>query len=270
MHMLRTNHGEVELAYQVLPAAADNAPSLLLIMGIDMHSGEWGEHFLSPLSQRFRVVVFDNRGTGQSTRRVPDITAELWADDAMAVLDAAGIARAHVLGYSMGGRIAQELATRKPERVDRLLLMSSVVGGRHAVMPEPRAMAALMPSPSVDPVERRRSNLRAIAGPKFGQHFPERLEALTALGVARPTHASVLGRQLGVGATDVAARLADLTAPALVLHGDADPLVPFGNAEALRELLPQPRFVRLPGIGHLPHWEAPELVLAAIEELFGG
>lgn len=270
MSMQSVRHGDVEIAYQVREATArTEAPTLLLIMGIDLRSAHWGEHFVSALARRYRVITFDNRGTGDSTKRVESISADLWARDALAVLDAVGAERVHVVGYSMGGRIAQELAVNHPERVERMLLLSSVVGGPEAVNPYPEAMAMMVPDPEMDPQEFRRRNLLTISGPGFGDDHPGRLDELLTISSEKRTHPSIVMKQVNVLRQHVVDRLPAVEAPTCIVHGDADSLVPFGNGEALHRLMPEAGFLRLPGVGHLPTWEAPEVLIDAIEGFFG-
>lgn len=260
-------NGEVELSYRELgPNAGPTDRTLLLIMGIDLTSAHWGDAFLDGLARDRRVIVFDNRGTGASTRRVEAITAELWAQDACAVLDAAGASRVDVLGYSMGGRIAQELAVRHRDRVERLVLLSSTVGSRRSVMPEPAGMAALMPRPGVEAETLVRDKLLAIAGPGFETAHPEHLASLIEASLRKPTHGSIVEKQLGVLATNVTRELEQLDAPTLIIHGDADPLVPIGNGELLHELIPGSHMERLERIGHLPTWECTQRVVGLVNE----
>lgn len=263
--MQTTQHGDVTLAYEVRqPADRPDAESLLLIMGINMRRAHWGAHFIDALAARYRVIVFDNRGTGDSTRPVDEITADLWAGDALAVLDAAGVSSAHVLGFSMGGRIAQQLVVHHPTRVKKLILLASAVGGPGAVHPTERAQKAFIPTVGLTPEQMRREGLVAITGPDFPDRHPERLEALVALGAEKRTPMIVLQRQLGVLAEHVTDALPAIPHPTCIIHGDADPLVPYGNGEALHALLPAAEFVTLPGTGHLPSWETPEALQAAI------
>ena len=255
-------NGAIELAYELREAAArSDHPPVLAIMGIDLTRRHWNEAFVSGLASERAVVVFDNRGTGDSTREGAAISAAAWEADALAVLDAAGLDRVDLLGYSMGGLIAQRLALHQPRRVRRLLLLSSVIGGPEAINPAPHAFGRLMPERNLDPVAARRRNIHAFVGPSFLAEHAHTLEPLIESSAQTRTSVDVLLQQLAVLRDDVSARLSELNLPVRIVHGDADTLVPFGNAEALARAMPRAEFLRLDGVGHLPSWECPQRLL---------
>src|SRR3954469_23446012 len=115
-------------------------PTLLLIMGLGLSGGAWWRS-VPTLAKRFRVITYDNRGTGGSTALTYPYTTEAMADDALAVLESAGAEHAHVYGMSLGGMVAQQLALRHPKRVHGLVLGATQPGGRRAAFAEPEVMA---------------------------------------------------------------------------------------------------------------------------------
>lgn len=248
-------HGPVRLAYWDY---GTGPRTVLLVMGIQMRAAHWGAHFIAGLAERYRVLCFDNRGTGDSTKPVEEISAELWAGDAAAVLDAAKVEQAHVIGFSMGGRVAQQLVIDQPQRVAQLVLLSSVFGGPKQVVATPEALATFKPQPELSADEIRRLGLIAITGPGFAERDPEGFARLHALGARKGTPLSVLIKQIGVAQTSVTERLAQRGSRTMIVHGDSDSLVPVGNGELLREAILGARWECLPGIGHLPTWEAPQ------------
>lgn len=254
-------HGDVRIAYW---QRGRGQKTVLLIMGINMRAAHWGDHFISALADHFRVLCFDNRGTGYSTKPVEQITAELWAGDALSVLDAAGVQKAAVIGVSMGGRVAQQLMVDHAERVERAVLLSSAVGGPNAVGPMPRALVGFGPAPAGDPAEALRDSILSIVAPGFGERDPAALQHLMGIGSTKRTPLSVLGKQIDVLGTNVCARLPEVRLPTLIVHGDDDPLVPHGNGEELARLLRHATFATLPGCGHLASWEAPGPLLQAV------
>src|SRR5262245_14672506 len=136
-------HGDLRIAYEVRGLAVSRRPVLLLIQGLGLDRAGWGPA-LGRLQRRFRLVLVDNRGSGRSATSGTFSVADM-AGDALAVLDDAGIGSAHVLGASLGGMIAQELAVRHPERVARLILACTTPGWPFAYpmpLPSVRLIAA--------------------------------------------------------------------------------------------------------------------------------
>jgi pimeloyl-ACP methyl ester carboxylesterase len=259
-------NGDVRIAYW----ERGQGPSLLLIMGVNMRAAHWGEQFLSALAERYHVVCFDNRGTGDSTKSVDDIRAESWASDGLAVLDSVGVQRAHVLGFSMGGYIAQWIAVHAPDRVDRLVLLASAVGGKRATAATPEGMAALVAPSGKTADEARANSLKVTSAPGFADRHPDRLAKLVELGGTKRTPAKVLHKQVRVGGNGLYEELAELAMPTAIVSGDSDVLVPLGNGKTLHGLIPGASLSVLERCGHLPTWEAPEQVLKIVCSFLGG
>lgn len=255
-------HGDVELAYW---ERGDGPDTVLLIMGIVMRAAFWRPAFIDALAREHRVICFDNRGTGASTREISDITPALWAGDALAVLDAVGTQRASVLGYSMGGRVAQELIVEHPERVEKAVMLASAVGGPQGVMPKPRALAAFGPPNGRSAEELRWAGMEAIAGTGFAERDPAAAAEYVALGATQPTAVDVITKQVAVATTDVTERLATSTTPLMVVHGDDDPLVPVENGQLIQRARPDAPMVTLPGCGHCVQFEATQPLLDAVQ-----
>jgi 3-oxoadipate enol-lactonase len=236
----------------------DGPETLLLIMGLGGHATEWGTDFPADLARRFRVVRMDNRGIAQSEALSAPFTLEDMARDAVAVLDALGVERAHVAGTSMGGMIAQTVALDHAPRVSRLVLMSTSHGGQDAVPPWEAALALFSPIPGETLAEQRRRSLGVITGPGFAQQNPALIEHLVEQRVRIPTSGRTFMTQLdAILKSDRSARVAKITSPTLVIHGDQDSLVPVGNGQLLAAKIPSARLALLPGCGHLPHLERP-------------
>ena len=218
----------------------------------------WGwEPVVEPLARSFDVILFDNRGIGESDAPPGPYTTLELAEDAVQVLDEAGVARAHVVGSSLGGMIAQELALARPERVERLVLSGTTPGGPKA-FPMPQRTVDLMLA---------RATLReyvenALEPHAAGARRPDRRApradgaALRALGGAGAAGA-------GFDAYD---RLGEIAAPTLVQHGDGDVVVDPRNAELLAARIPDVRVSMYPGCGHLHMWQEPERFVRELEE----
>lgn len=246
---------------------------LLLIAGLGYDRWMW--HRMVPgLAKQFRVITFDNRGTGGSDKPFGPYTAELLARDTVGLLDALGIDRAHILGHSMGGFIAQALALASPERVDRLILSATNFGGPRHIPILPEAMAVLTDITG-DPIERLRRGILVSCAPGFAERHPELVEAWVAYRLAHPIDPTAYQAQLAIGlsllpeAAAFESRLAAVTCPTLILFGEDDRVVPPGNAELLRDRLPNARITLLPGAGHFYPIETPAAANEAIARFLG-
>ena len=259
--------GEIELAYQV---RGQGDAIVLLIMGLGGRSADWGEPFPKALAEDRRVIVFDNRGTGRSSKpRGPYSIAEM-ARDAIAVLDAVGAPRADVIGFSMGGMIAQHLALDHAARVDRMVLLATHCGGRNATPPMDVAMAAMMPPlPGASIPELIASRVRAITAPGFAEREPALVEEIVAIALGLPTPSACFMAQLqAVIDDDRFPRLDAIRTPTLVVHGDRDSLVPHPNGVTLHARIAGSSLVTLEGCGHLVSWEKPRELTDVVRAFF--
>ncbi len=169
----------------------------------------------------------------------------------------------------MGGMIAQLVALRHPARVDRLVLIATHAGGATVTMPTPAAMAALTGDPTRPPADMVRDAMTTITAPGFATRHPEAIDAIVANAVAQPTPPASFIRQMqAIMESDRTARLTDIRAPTLVVHGTDDPLVPYPNGELLAREIPGARLVTLPGCGHMPMWECPTELVRTLSSFF--
>jgi pimeloyl-ACP methyl ester carboxylesterase len=240
---------------------------LLLLPGMATHSLHWGDAFLGALGEGAQLVLLDHRGTGRSARdRAPFTVVDL-AEDAAGALAALGIAQADVLGFSLGGMVAQELALRAPERVRRLVLVGTTPGGPGARGVAEETLAPLLAAMRAHDGE---GALRAgweanVAGPVAGD--PEAYARWVQVNVARPFALATLRGQLAAARGHATAeRLVALARPTLVVHGTADRVVPPADAELLARELPYARLELIDGAGHLVFWEAPARVAQLVGE----
>jgi len=255
------------------------ARPLLLVMGLGLQMIAWDDDFCRALAARgFYVVRFDNRDVGLSTnfdawgdpnplavfdelRKKRPVTPPYrlsdMADDAAGLLDVLGIRAAHVVGVSMGGMIAQELAIRHPERVLTLTSIMSTTGALDVRGPSYETIASLLapfPPDRHGFIERSVALAHTLHGPGFP--FEEaRVRAYAARSFDRASHHPMAGgvrRQLIAIwlSGDRTPALAQLSLPALVMHGDADPLVPVDGGRATARAIPGARLEIIPGMGH--------------------
>lgn len=239
-----------------------SGPPLLLIMGLGYSSAMWFR--VRPLlAERARVLIFDNRGVGKSDVPEPPYSIPAMASDAIAVLDAAGIESAHVVGVSMGGTIAQELALTFPDRVRSLVLACAACGGPNAVVAEPEVLEALAARAAMTPEEGVRVMIPFIYDPATPE---ERIEEDIEVRLRHyPTPQGYVGQLQAVLGYETYQRLGDIDVPTLVIHGRSDRLVPHGNGEDLARRIRGARFVSLPDASHIFFTDQPAAAHAAIE-----
>ena len=222
---------------------------LLLIMGLGA-TLEWWQRLIPVLSAKFRTIVYDNRGVGRSDVPSGPYAIPRMAEDAVAVLDAAGIETAHVFGASMGGMIAQELALHHPSRVRSLILGCTACGGTHVVPASKEVGAALGARSSMT----REQAMWQMAPYIFDASTPrERVAEDIAVRLgARVTNDGYFAQLAGIrawsGSHD---RLAGLEMPVLVIHGETDQLVPPENGRIVAAAIPGSRLVMIPHASHI-------------------
>lgn len=237
---------------------------LVLIHGLGYARWGW-EPVLPGLAETFEVLLFDNRGIGASDAPPGPYTVADMAADAIGVLDAAGVERAHVVGTSLGGMVAQELALTNPERVDRLVLACTTPGGPRAYpMPQP-TVSLIAEAPTLEPVVALRRFVENALAPASVAERPELVERILAHRFATAQDLAAWAAQAAAGATFGAyERLDGLRAPTLVQHGSEDVVVDPRNADLLVRLVPHAQLAEFPGTGHLFFWEQPERFVASV------
>jgi pimeloyl-ACP methyl ester carboxylesterase len=238
---------------------------VLLIQGMSGSHVAWGDAFLAGLGEDLDLVAYDHRGVGDSTPQTDPFTIAQLADDAAGVLDALGWESAHVLGISMGGMVAQELALRHPERIRTLTLGCTYPGGAEARLADPALIqelaGALM---SGDRELALRTGFKANLSAAFvadEAHFEPFHAMATAVPVAVPV---IMLQMQAVMGHDASGRLASIAAPTLVVHGTEDRMLPVANGELIAQLVPDARLELLEGVGHMFWWEQPERSAALV------
>jgi 3-oxoadipate enol-lactonase len=255
--------GDIELDYE---RSGSGAP-LLAIMGMSGTALHWGEPFLKALRKSFEVITYDHRGVGRSTRLDGSVTIAEMAADAAGLLRALELDSAHVLGISMGGMIAQELALEHPEAVRTLTLGCTYCGGEGAGLTAPEVMQRL--TEAMLSGDRQRAlrvgweiNVSAALAADAATY--ERFLAVAEqYAVAVPV---VMAQAQACMAHDTHARLSALTMPTLVIHGTDDEMLPVSNGRLIASLIPGARLEILEGAGHLFFWEQPERSAELIAE----
>ena len=241
-----------EIAWQ----ATGSGPAVLLIMGLAYPAAAWHRQ-VPVLAERHRVITVDNRGAGD-TGDVPGApyTVELMAQDCLAVLDAAGEEQAHVVGISMGGLMAQEIALTHPERVLSLTLLATHPGIAHGVW-EPEVLAFLQSRATMTAEESREASIPFNYAAGTSRATIEQDWEVRAAGTAGPVGYAAQG---GTALWSGFERLPELAVRTLVLHGDGDRLVAPANGEKIAAAIPDAKLVIVPGANHVLTTDQPALL----------
>jgi len=245
-----TEIGKIKIYHEL---HGDGHP-MVLLNGWGGSSEAWSRDMIEMLSRRNRVLILDNRGTGWSDRPDGGFTMETMAGDVVGLMEALGIPEAHVLGFSMGGILAQVFALVYPERVASLILCGTTFGGPHSVPVGEEAQRDLAvianPPPGMPPEEPMKLLFNLLYTPGYVEENRERL-IKEEKSWSNPTPPETLAKQsVAIAMVDNYERLDEIVAPTLVLTGDRDILVPPENSEILAKIIPRAQFHILPGAGH--------------------
>jgi pimeloyl-ACP methyl ester carboxylesterase len=243
------------LAYEEVGPEAP-AATVLLLCGIGSKRQGYYKQ-LPVLGARLRTLALDYRDVGDSDPSPGPYSIADVAEDVHELMGALGIARAALVGISMGGFVALELALAHPEAVDRLVLCVTSAGGPTHVATSPAVMRLLMPDDAEEETgEGARRVCAAVAAPGWAERHPDEIEAFVEIARHRPLSRDAYLRQLAAcRAHDVSDRLDRIAAPTLVLHGDVDPLVPLANGVHLAERIGGARLKVYADTGHIPEVE---------------
>jgi pimeloyl-ACP methyl ester carboxylesterase len=208
---------------------------------------------IAPLAERFRVVVFDPRGSGRSDVPADGYAMQVFVDDCVAVLQEAGAESAHVVAASFGGMVAQNLALTYPERVRQLVLICTTPGGAHHVLPPAEQLAVFLAAGDIaDPVAAVRSTYPLHYSDAYvADHDSEIVERSLANAHLRSTPEGRMGQLVAVNQHDTLERLANLRMATLVLHGEDDGIVPVANGRNIAARIPNARIKVYPDARHI-------------------
>jgi pimeloyl-ACP methyl ester carboxylesterase len=253
----------IKIAYRVQGAG----PPLVLVMGYRLNSAAWPAAFVETLARQFTVITPDNRGTGLSDKPVHGYAIANMARDIHGLLEELEIPRVHMLGYSMGGGIAQEFVRQFPERVHSLMLCATMCGGARATYAKPSVTRVMREIDGMSPERIARRISQVTYAPAYLERHRALAEDQTRREIAFPTplHAADLQFQ-AFAEFDGSTALAEIACPTLVLTGDLDELIPPQNSAMIASIIPNARLVVVPGGGHRVIWEAPDECIDVITE----
>jgi len=257
----------VSIAYRV----RGSGPPLVLIMGYRLSSLAWPLDFIEKLAERFTVVTFDNRGTGESDKPTTGYEISNMARDVCGLVDHLEIPRANILGYSMGGAIAQEFVRQFPDRVLGLVLCATMCGGPRATYASSSVVRVMREHDGLTPEQIARRNWTVTYSPDYLERHQELAEDQMRREIAAPTplHAADLQFQ-AFAEFDCSRALPGIHAPTLVLTGDLDQLVSPQNSKFMASLIPGARLIVIPDCGHRMMWEATDECVGSVTEFLAG
>lgn len=253
------------IAYRV----QGEGPPLVLIMGYRLNSTAWPDKFVETLARDFTVITLDNRGTGRSDKPVKGYAIANMACDVAALLDAIDVDDIYLLGYSMGGAIAQEFVRQFPERVRGLVLCATMCGGPRATYADASVVRVMRDLDGLSPEQIARRIWQVTYAPGYLQKHHAAAEDQMRRETALPTplHAADLQFQ-AFAEFDGARALAQIRCPTLVLTGDLDQLIRPQNSEMMAKLIPGAKLVVISGGGHRVLWEAVDDCIDLITDFF--
>jgi 3-oxoadipate enol-lactonase len=247
--------GEIEFSYE----RAGSGPPLLMIMGMSGTFDHWNAAFLDELRRDFETIVYDHRGVGSSTRLDGPVTIAQLAEDAAGLLAALELDSAHVLGISMGGMVAQELALAHPERIRALALGCTYCGGEGSALTSEAVMRKLAEGMSSGDRERAiRAAWEVNVSPELAAD-DEAYARFKEIGLRRAVSVEVIMEQMrAITSHDTSTRLSEIALPTLVIHGTLDQMLPVQNGRMIAGLIPDSHLEIFEGVGHLFFWEQSE------------
>jgi pimeloyl-ACP methyl ester carboxylesterase len=253
--------GDINIACRVL----GQGDPIVLIMGYGSTMDMWDPLFLNDLSSKYKVIIFDNRGMGNTTAPPGNFSIAQFANDTAGLIAALDIEKAHILGWSMGSFVAQELAIRYPERVNKIILYAGDCGGKESVMPSPQVLKDL--TNTSGSAEERGMRLFNLLFPKdwlseqppFYKWFPIPKETSSPENIERQSQAI----EAWPGACD---RLGSIKSPALVVTGTEDVLTPPENAFILAKRINASWLVQFEGAGHGLMYQYPDRLAKIVED----
>jgi pimeloyl-ACP methyl ester carboxylesterase len=259
--------GEIEMYYEEHGAGEP----LLLIMGLGGDSRAW--MFQVPdFSQHYRTIVFDNRGVGRTSKPAGPYTIAAMADDTAGLMNAIGLHRAHVVGVSMGGMIAQELALRHPAKVRSLVLGCTYPEPDAGVEQQRQSAVAQLPGSigadgnitidlaAIDPLMFFQTLIPSVFNPEFIMtELPKLMQIFSGALEYGFSLEALLGQVHAVSTHKATDRLHQIRVPTMVITGDSDRLIPPGNSDILARAIPNAKLVKIEGGSHGFNFETPQV-----------
>ncbi len=230
---------------------------LLMILGLQANIDWWGKSLLKKIANNYRVIVFDNRGTGRSDNSDYDYIVNTLVDDTIGLMDILNIDKANIFGHSMGGMISQQLTLNYAERVNKLVLCSSHCGQSKLIPSSSKVKQILdQPQEKLSPEDIARNMLSIFYTEDFMKKNPKFVELAIQNMRKIQTSIKIYNRQIkAIETFDVCEKLKNVKVPTLIMHGIKDILVPAQNGKILMELIPGAKLILFKNSAHVPYVE---------------
>ena len=239
-------------------------PPLLMILGLGANITWWGKYFIKGLADHFKVIMFDNRGTGQSSNPKSQYSVRTLADDAYSLLKALNIEKTFVFGHSMGGGIAQELIIQY-SGISKLILCNSTCGGSKSILASPEVLQIVnKPRSGRAPTEVAKESLKIFYSPEFIKNHSKLIDyAVQNMAKSQMIPRNYEWQTNAIKSFKTCDRLKNIKIPTLIMQGAKDVLVPPQNARILVDLIPNANIKMFLESAHAPYVEEPDSVIKA-------
>lgn len=240
---------------------------LVMIMGLGGSLEWWEPSMIEELSNQYRTIIFDNRGIGQTDKPEMKYSIKIFAADTVGLMSKLEIERAHVLGISMGGMIAQEVALSYPERVEKLVLCSTFASMTWPIRLLARLFKGAYKGRMKTPEKTREMLISAIFSKDFIKENPDKIEKVKQTAFKITPSFEEFKRQLeAIIEFDSRKRLKNLNKPILIMHGKQDSLIPYKASLQLTQLIPYPKLMLFDNSAHALFSQEPAKVIKPLLE----
>jgi pimeloyl-ACP methyl ester carboxylesterase len=252
--------GNLNIYYEII----GQGEPLVMIRGIGSNVDHWYEQ-VPVLSKKYQLLLFDNRGIARTSDPGGSFSTRDMAADTIALMEAVGIERAHILGYSMGGMIVQEMALAYPEKVNGLLLVATDCGISLRIKARPEFSGIFTEMVRLGTIEARQAAAVCLFAKQTFESRPEIIQRYAEISARFPASQQTLSRQWeAITRHDACDRLPDISSPALAITGSEDELIPPENARVMAERIPDAQMISIEGGGHQFLIEQPEAFNEAV------
>jgi len=238
---------KLNIYYEIIGRGAP----LVMIRGVSSNSDHWYEQ-VPVLSKKFQLLVFDNRGIARSSDPGGSFSTKDMAADTIALMNAVGIKKAHVLGYSMGGMIAQEIALANPEKINGLILVATDCGISLRIKARPECSRLFSEMIRLGTSEAKTAAAACLFAKRTFESRPDIIQRYTEVSLRFPASQKILERQWeAITRHDACSRLQNIAAPTLAITASEDVLIPPENSRVLAERIPDAQMRSIDGGGHM-------------------